>query len=75
MNDQLTMSAAELENLAADRPLITVEAFNANDFYGNASVLKEYCGLPDGFPLPGILPHGPSMHGKVWDAEIGRAHV
>lgn len=64
------MKVEELEALCAERPEITVERFNPNDFYGHAAVLKRYCGLPPEFILPGVHPHGPSISDFVWDYEV-----
>lgn len=44
--------------LCADRPLRTREIFKQNDFYGQASVLKHYAGLPQAYRLKGVLEHG-----------------
>jgi hypothetical protein len=62
--------STELEALAADRPHQTCEKFTPNDFYGIATILKRYCGLPPDFVLPGIVPHGPYLHTNVWDKEL-----
>jgi hypothetical protein len=44
--------------LCADRKLRTSEVFKQNDFYGQASVLKRYAGLPQAYRLKGVLEHG-----------------
>jgi hypothetical protein len=64
------MDVNQLEKLCAERPERTREKFGPNDYYGHASVIKKYCGLPDSFALPGIHPHGPSTTDLVWDVEI-----
>lgn len=60
---------ASLESLAEDRPENTGEIFTPNDFYGHAEVLKQYCGLPSEFQIPGILPHAPYFSEVVWMPE------
>jgi hypothetical protein len=44
--------------LCADRPLRTREIYKQNDFYGQATVLKHYAGLPQAYRLKGVLEHG-----------------
>ena len=57
---------------AKDRPENTVEFFTPNDFYGHASIIKKYCGLPQTIPLPGIVPHGYGLnHDRIpWKLEL-----
>jgi FkbM family methyltransferase len=73
MSHPTTLSLAELQHLAADRPERTTELFTPNDFYGHASILKRYCGLPGSFAINGILPHGPYLSSKLWDLELQHA--
>jgi hypothetical protein len=70
MEVQPVLSITELEGLAAERPLQTVEQFQPNDFYGHAMILKSYCGLSPEYQLPGIVPHGPNSTDRVWDYEV-----
>lgn len=65
-----TLSLEQLEALSAERPEDTSELFTPNDFYGHASILKQYCGLDQDFVLPGILPHGPRLADEIWQLEI-----
>lgn len=67
---QAPMNESALESLSADRPLRTVEAFEPNDFYGAATLLKRYAGLPETFIIPGTLPHGPSINRSIWETEL-----
>jgi FkbM family methyltransferase len=69
-SNPLVPNVATLESLAEDRPEKTNELFTPNDFYGHAEVLKQYCGLPADFQIPGILPHGPYFSEVVWKPEI-----
>ncbi len=72
-NTPLVPDVTALESLAEDRSENTVELFSPNDFYGNATVLKQYCGLPSSFRLPGILPHAPYLSNQSWMPEIQHA--
>lgn len=47
-----------LDELCADRDLITNEIFSQNAFYGISNVLKKYVKLPNIYPLKLIIPHG-----------------
>ena len=69
MSFKVEMNAATLELLAADRKEKTVETFSPNDFYGHASLLKQYCGLPEDYIIHGVLPHGPCISSKIWEVE------
>lgn len=60
----------DLTALCADRPERTSERFAGNDYYGSASVLKEYAELPQGEPLSVVVPHGPSLNDHVWHCEL-----
>lgn len=54
-----------IETLGLDirRNLITSELHASNDFYGNATILKEYCGIPSNKPLNYFaIEHGISRH-------------
>lgn len=70
----LSQTLADQHNLnvlCADRPWGQVhEKFRGNAYYGAASVLKEYAGIPQTTPLNIIVPHGPSRSGTwVWSSE------
>lgn len=64
------MTKETLEKLAAERSESTCEIFTPNDFYGHAYLIKKYCGIKQGSPLPGIYPHAISFRDKVWDVEL-----
>jgi FkbM family methyltransferase len=59
-----------LEKLAAERSENTSEIFKPNDFYGQAYLLKKYCGINQEISLPGIYPHGISIIDKAWANEL-----
>lgn len=49
--------------LSEDRPQITAERLNTqNDFYGLATMLKRYAGIPPNQPVPFVLEHGIHNH-------------
>lgn len=52
------MNADRLEELCRDRELETPEICTENGFYGMASILKRYAGLPADEPLKAVIPHG-----------------
>lgn len=66
---KVEMTADVLESLAAERKEETVEGFSPNDFYGNATVLKQYCGLSQDYAIQGVLPHSPCISSKIWEIE------
>lgn len=64
------MNPGILEWLSADRPLRTREIHAQNDFYGHATILKRYAGLPPDQALKVVIEHGLFLGGFVWDADI-----
>lgn len=56
-----------LEELCKDRELETVEIHPANDFYGQATILKEYAGWPKATSLKGIIEHAPQYNETMWE--------
>jgi hypothetical protein len=64
------MSVEELERMAADRPLATVEVHASNDYYGHATVLKEYAGLPPKRPLKAAIEHGAPVTDLIWQVDL-----
>lgn len=58
---------SDLESLCAERELETSETHATNDFYGQASVLKRYCGLAESGPLKAVLEHGINLDDQMWD--------
>lgn len=63
------MNLAELQLLAQDRPLITVERHKPNDFYGHAAILKQYSGLTAEKPLKVIIQHGIVLTNDIWQVD------
>jgi hypothetical protein len=62
---------ADLLALTQDRPLRTPEIHTPNDFYGHASLLKHYAGLPQNYPLKLIVEHGPHIPGdRAWTVDL-----
>ena len=58
--------------MAADRALATVEVHASNDFYGHATVLKEYAGLPPKRPLKAAIEHGAPVTDLIWQVDLQR---
>lgn len=58
-----------LHSLCRDRPLITPEIHEPNDFYGQAAVLKKYADFPAHYPLKAVLEHGLFFDDWMWDVD------
>ena len=68
--EETLASQKDLDSLCADRSLETNEIFQANAFYGNDLVLKEYAGLTQRYRLKVVIPHGIVLADDfVWKAE------
>ena len=64
-------SEAQLRDLARDRRLVTPELHEANDYYGHATVLKAYAGLPPNHSLKAVIEHGPPIAGRwLWNPDV-----
>lgn len=59
----------EIETICADRELSTPEIHFANDFYGQASILKRFAGIPEKRPLKAVLEHAPLFSRYMWDQD------
>jgi len=67
----MKLSVEELYNLATDRPLSTPEIHSPNDFYGHATTLKKYAGLPEEYQIKAVIEHGAyGGTGHAWDVEV-----
>ncbi len=64
-HDELLRSAG-----SDDTPLRTHEEHASNDFYGNASVLKRYAGLPRTASLAATVEHGVFYGDYVWEVDM-----
>ncbi|MCX8045020.1 MAG: hypothetical protein N3B18_12945, partial [Desulfobacterota bacterium] len=62
----------EIATLAGslETELKTAEIHKSNDFYGFASVLKKYAGVPDTYQIKAAIEHGPLMGNCIWDNDI-----
>ncbi|MEW5976527.1 MAG: FkbM family methyltransferase [Acidobacteriota bacterium] len=60
----------ELHQLASDRPLTTVEIHKPNDFYGHATIIKKYCGVPLDYQIKAAIEHGMYLPGRVWSTDL-----
>ena len=59
------------DKLCQDRELVTSEIHESNDFYGQASVLKRYAGLPLRYSLKAVLEHAPVVQDNMWQHDRG----
>jgi hypothetical protein len=73
MTYQFLFGQENLDELCKDRKLKTSEIFEPNDYYGQASVLKQYVGLPNWYSLKSILQHGIVYNDFLWEAEAKAA--
>lgn len=53
--------------LSKEIKLKTAEIHRYNDYYGQASVIKQYAGIPQFYPLKGILEHGIFLDDVVFE--------
>jgi hypothetical protein len=60
-----------ITDLARDRRLVTAELHMQNAYYGHATVLKTFAGIPHWRPLKVAIEHGVAVVSQVWtvDAE------
>jgi len=65
------VTPAELALLSADRPLVTYELHESNDFYGHAALLKRYAGWPARSSLKLAIEHGIALHDTIWVNDLG----
>lgn len=69
--EETLLHQENLDELSQDRSLETYEKFSPNNYYGMASILKRYAGLPNDYSLHAVVPHGPSLSlDFAWEAEI-----
>lgn len=52
-----------------DYPLSTNEILTSNDFYGHATILKNYLKLNNRYQIKGVIIHGMGLGNTVWDYE------
>jgi hypothetical protein len=69
MKYNFQLNQEDLHTLCADRPLMTPEIHKPNDFYGQASVLKQYVGYPNRYSLKAVLEHGLFFDDWMWDVD------
>jgi glycosyltransferase involved in cell wall biosynthesis len=56
--------------LCEDRTNNTNELHKPNDYYGHATILKKYCGLPKHYQIKAAIEHGPTIQDYVWEPDI-----
>jgi hypothetical protein len=59
-----------LVELCRDRRLVTPELHVPNDYYGHATVLKRWAGLPAGRSLKVAVEHGVPLSGSIWQVDL-----
>jgi hypothetical protein len=64
------MTGDPLLELCRDRPLVTPELHVPNDYYGHATLLKRYAGLPPGRSLKAAVEHGVPLSGCIWPVDL-----
>ncbi|HMP80454.1 MAG TPA: hypothetical protein PKD54_13450, partial [Pirellulaceae bacterium] len=64
---QFAYQQEDLETICEDRQLVTSEIHPANDFYGQASVIKRYVGLPNDYQLKAVVEHGVMYMPTMWE--------
>lgn len=69
--DQLAVSIAEL---ARDREQVTPEIHAPNDYYGHATALKKYAGLPADYALKLYIQHGVRFDLSYWRHDYRKDH-
>lgn len=69
MGYQFNFNQDHLSSLCEDRPLATSEIHIPNDYYGQATILKQYAGLPNSYPLKVVLEHGLFFDDWMWDVD------
>lgn len=74
MTYKFLFNQEDLELLCQERRLNTPEIFEPNDFYGQASLIKQFAGVPKSYSLKGVLEHGPQLSDYIWDSELN-AHL
>ncbi len=65
----MKLSKEDLFDLAKDRPNLTNEIFTQNDFYGHASVLKQYARLSQNYQIKASIEHGIGLGPAVWHVD------
>ena len=69
--EQTLREQENLTELCGDRPNETSEYFEANNFYGMASILQSYAGFSQDSVLNAVVPHGINLSDTfVWEAEV-----
>lgn len=67
---RMQTSTSELRESCRDRPLVTPELHEPNDFYGHAYWLKKYCGLPGARALKVAVEHAVFLNDSHWDVDL-----
>jgi hypothetical protein len=66
----LKVNAINFESIDINRPLVTKEIHAPNDFYGHATILKQYAKVQSDYQIKAAIEHGPFFGGFSWDVDI-----
>jgi hypothetical protein len=66
----LTVDAGERDEFALDRQQRTREIYGPNDYYGHATILKNYAQIPQRKTIKAAIEHGLDFGGFVWDEDM-----
>jgi hypothetical protein len=69
MQSSFLLDQNNLQLLCKDRDLKTAEIHSSNDYYGQASILKEYANISKNYSLKCVLEHGLFFNDWVWHAD------
>ncbi|PKM82378.1 MAG: hypothetical protein CVU89_05080 [Firmicutes bacterium HGW-Firmicutes-14] len=64
------MKLNQLNELSADRPLLTPEIHQPNDFYGHAAILKKYAGFFPDYKVKAVIEHAPRLGADPWKPDL-----
>jgi hypothetical protein len=64
------MDLKEINEICKDRELVTTEMYSPNDFYGHATILKDYCGIPNQYSIKAAIEHAPTLGDFAWSTDL-----
>ena len=59
-----------LEELTANRELVTQEIFVSNEWYGHARAIRHHAGLPQDYQIKASVEHYPNLRQVHWDVNL-----
>lgn len=61
----------DLFELSKEKPLITNELYPQNDFYGHATILKQYANVDKNYQIKAVIRHCPTLSkDQIWDSDL-----